>query len=116
MRINVKVSGIDKVMNDFSRKGMRAQTEADQVTETYTRKMANQSGEMAPVKSGDLRESIIASPRRLRLGVWQYGSHLPYARRQEYEHRTKKGFIRKSVYKNRNEYREALRREVSKWR
>lgn len=114
MRINVKVSGLDAVMKDFSEKGIQAQYRADKVTETYTRKMANESAAMAPVLSGDLRASIAASPRRLKLATWEFGSSLPYARRQEYEHASRKGFIRKSVWRNRNDYRAAVRREITK--
>lgn len=114
MKINISVKGINEVMKDFSIKGIQAQERAENVTETYARKMANDSAGMAPVKSGDLRASIAASPRRIKLAVWEYGSHLPYARRQEYEHASKKGFIRKSVWKNRNDYREALKREIAK--
>lgn len=114
MRINVKVSGLDAVMKDFSAKGVMAQYKADKVTETYTRKMANESAEMAPVDSGDLRASIAASPYKLKTATWEYGSRLPYARRQEYEHHSKKGFIRKAVWQNRNDYRAALRREITK--
>lgn len=116
MRMSVNVKGLDKVMKDFSLAGMKAQGTADKVTETYTRKMANEAGEVAPVKSGDLRANVIASPYRLQRGVWQFGGTLAYARRQEYEHRTKKGFIRKAVWRNRNDYREKLREEVAKIR
>ena len=115
-KINISVQGLDSVMKDFSLAGIKAQGAADKVTETYTRKMANNSADMAPVKSGDLRADLLASPRRLQPGTWQYGGTLPYTRRQEYEHASKKGFIRKSVYNNRNDYREALKREVSKFR
>lgn len=114
MRVNIKVSGLDKVMNDFTTRGVQAQYRADKVTETYTRKMANESAKMAPVDTGALRASIAASPRRLKVGTWEYGSHLPYARRQEYEHWSKKGFIRKSVWNNREAYREAIKREISR--
>src|SRR5690625_2711112 len=116
MRMNVSVKGLDKVMNDFSLAGIKAQGTADRVTETYTRKMANEAGQAAPVDSGDLRANVIASPYRLQRGVWQFGGTLAYARRQEYEHKSKKGFIRKAVWKNRNDYREALRREVAKFK
>ena len=114
MNINIKVKGLDKVMKDFSLRGVQAQYRVDKVTETYTRKMANESTKMAPVDTGALRASIAASPRRLQVGTWEYGSHLPYARRQEYEHYAKKGFIRKSVWNNREAYREAVKREISK--
>jgi len=116
LKMNVNVKGLDDVMKDFSLAGMKAQGRADKVTETYTRKMANESGEMAPVKSGDLRANVIASPRRLKPAVWEYGGTLAYARRQEYENSTHKGFIRKSVWNNRTPYRERLREEVAKWK
>ena len=114
MRLNVKVQGVEKIMNDFTQRGLAAQYRADKVTETYTRKMANESAEMAPVKSGDMRANIAASPRRVTNAVWEFGGTLAYTRKQEYEHSTKRGFIRKAVWKNRNAYREALKREVTK--
>lgn len=114
MNMNLNVKGLDAVMKDFTLKGLEAQGRADKVTEAYTRKMANESGEMAPVDTSALQNDVIASPRRLKLGVWEFGSSLPYARRQEYEHATKKGFIRKSVWNNRTDYRNKLREEVIK--
>lgn len=114
MNINVRAIGVDAVMRDFTERGIKAQGVADKVTETYTRKMANESGGMAPVKSGDLRADVIASPRRLKLATWAFGSNLAYARRQEYEHASHKGFIRKSVWNNRTPYREAVKRVITK--
>lgn len=114
MRVNVKVQGIDKVMNDFTQRGLAAQYRADKVTESYTRKMANEAGANAPVDTGDMRANILASPRRVTNAVWEFGGTLAYTRRQEYEHSTKRGFIRKAVWKNRNDYRSALKREVTK--
>lgn len=116
MNLHVKVSGLDEVMKDFSLAGMKAQGKADKVTETYARKMANESASNAPVKSGDLRANLISSPHRVSAGLWRFGGTLAYTRRQEYEHRSRKGFIRKAVWGNRNDYREALRREVTKWK
>lgn len=114
MKLNIKAMGVNKLMNDFSAKGLAAQYRADKVTETYARRMANESAAMAPVDAGDLRASIAASPRRVANAEWEYGSELEYARRQEYENKSHKGFIRKSVWNNRTPYREALRREVTK--
>lgn len=111
-RINVSIKGLDKVMNDFSVKGIKAQGTADKVSEKYARLMANESGANAPKDSGDMRADIIASPRRLSVGTWEFGGRLAYTRRQEYEHATKKGFIRKSVWNNREAYRNELRKEV----
>jgi len=115
-RFNISVKGLDSVMKDFSEAGRKAQDNADKVTETYTRKMANEGADMAPVDSGDLRANLASSPRRIAPGSWEFGGTLPYTRRQEYEHATKKGFIRKAVWRNRNDYREKLREEVSKFK
>src|SRR5690625_3655094 len=116
MRLNVKMQGLNEVMRDFSLKGIQAQGRADRVTETYTRKMANEGADMAPVDTSALKNNLLASPRRISPGVWEFGGTLPYTRRQEYEHKTKKGFIRKAVWRNRNDYREKLREELARWK
>lgn len=113
-KFNVRVEGLDKVMNSFIKRASTAADNADKVTETYTRKMANESSEQAPYKTGALRSDVAASPRRIRKGTWEYGSRLPYARKQEYEHASRRGFIRKVVWRNRTPYREAIKRELSK--
>ena len=112
--MNVSVKGIDKVMKDFSLKGIKAQTDVDKVAEKYTRKMANESADMAPVDTGDLRSNLLASPRRIKLGTWEWGGTLAYTRRQEYENSTRKGFIRKATWNNRQAFRDEIRREVTK--
>lgn len=116
MKLDIKVDGLDEVMRKFSLAGIQAQGDADKVTETYARKMANEAGANAPVDSSDLRANLIASPRRLGPAAWEFGGTLAYTRRQEYEHKSKKGFIRKAVWDNRTAYREKLREEVSKWK
>lgn len=118
MRLSIEVTGLDELMKKFDAiSGQAAARNVDKITETYTRKMANESSASAPVDSGDLRASIAASPRPAtsEQGVWQYGSDLSYARKQEYENMSRKGFIRKSVWNNRDPYREAVRKEISKW-
>ena len=115
MKLGVSITGIDKLTKKFnSFSGAVALENVDKITETYTRKMANESAEMAPVDQNILAPSIAASPERVEKGVWEYGSNLEYARRQEYEHTSKKGFIRKSVWNNRTPYRDAIKRELTK--
>lgn len=114
MRLNIKAQGIDSAIKGFSKRSLEARGVADKVTETYTRKMANESAKNAPVLTGDLRASIASSPLRLKLGTWQYGSDLDYALIQEYEHHSKSGFIRNSLWNNEKPYQDALKREVTK--
>lgn len=115
MNINIKALGVKEIEKMFGQKAKDAIANSDKVTETYTRKMANEAAANAPVRDNILAPALAASPEKLKDGVWQFGSNgVEYTRRQEYEHPTKKGFIRKSVWNNREAYREAVKREVSK--
>lgn len=114
MKLEVKVDGLEDVMDKFKNQASDAAKNVDNVTETYTRKMANESSSNAPVLTGDLRASIAASPRKLSEGLWEYGSDLEYARIQEYEHHTYYAFIRNSVWNNEQPYKDAAKREVLK--
>jgi len=117
VKLNTKVLGVADVLKRLDAvAGKEALQDVDAITETYARKMANESAEMAPVRDGFLKNSIASSPEQAPDDphAWQYGSNLPYAQRQEYEHRTHKGFIRKSVWNNRELYREAVRKRITK--
>ena len=115
MNLNVSVEGIDAVLKHFERlAGAEMAEEIDKVSETYARKMAKESAAKAPIKDGTLRGSIAASPQPGdKLGEWTYGSDLPYARRQEYEHATNKAFIREVVWNNREKFRDAVLKRVT---
>lgn len=115
MNINISMTGLDAVMKDFSVAGVKAQVKADKIAETYARKMANEAAALSPKDTHDLELNLLASPERVATGVWQYGGTLAYTRRQEYEHSTNKGFIRRSSWNNREAYRNALKREVLKF-
>lgn len=114
MRVIFDIQGADDLMKRFKGAERKLQKKVDMVTETYARKMANESGRAAPVLSGDLRTNIIASPNKLGPGLWEYGGTLPYTVRQEYEHKGNKGFIRRIVWNNKNAYKSAILREAGK--
>lgn len=80
--------------------------------ETYARKMASDAAHNAPILDGYLKGSLASSPEKVTITEWTFGSDLPYARRQEYEHASKKGFVRKSIWTNRTAYRAALKRRI----
>ena len=117
MKLNVKVTGLDDVLRKLDKQlGQQAVDDLDKITEAYARKMANESAEMAPIKDGLLRNSIASSPQVSDddTHVWEYGSNLPYATRQEYEHKTNKGFVRKAVWNNREKYRAAIKKRITR--
>lgn len=103
----VKVTGVEDLVRQLDVR--HVEREANQVTKTYAMKMAVAAALNAPRKDGWLKNSLISSVKMESMGVWSFGSNLPYALRQEYEHKTKKGFVRKAVWKYRGEYREAMR-------
>lgn len=82
---------------------------AVKVSEEFTYKMANKSAEKAPYLDGFLRNSIASSPHKIDEHTWGWGSDMPYATRQEYEHASRSGFIRNTVNEERNAYIAALK-------
>lgn len=115
-KFDVKVEGVDKLLRKLDRiSGAKAVADIDRITEAYARKMAAESARMAPVKTGALKNSIAKSPRPSdEPHAWEWGSHLPYATRQEYEHRTHKAFARRAIWNNEKKYRDAVMRRLTK--
>lgn len=106
-QFTIKVSGIKEMMKNLDPR--LVEKEIDKVAETYARKMANSAAMKAPRRDSYLKNSLTASPKREEFGTWSWGSDLPYARRQEYEHATQRGFVRTTIYEYRQEYRDAIK-------
>jgi hypothetical protein len=112
---NISISGVDKVLRRLDQATKQETVnKIDRRVEAVTRKMANDAATNAPVDSGKLRNSIIASPEKVGDMMWQFGSDLPYAKRQEYENATKKAFIRKAVWSNEKKLKEGVLEEIRK--
>lgn len=86
----------------------------DEAVEVRALKMVNDTRADAPVKTGKLRNSIDIIPQDTKPMVRVYGTNVEYARRQEYEHKTKKGFFRNNVQKHKplllNDIKKAIKR------
>lgn len=80
-----------------------------EATERAALAVANDAADNAPRLHGYLRNSIIASPRKVNALKWTVGSDLPYAARQEYEHKSRKGFFRKALAKESPLYEKAIK-------
>jgi hypothetical protein len=114
---NISAEGIADVLKMFDNvSANEAVRDIEKITETYARKMASEAADMAPVKTGRLKNSLAASPRKAddEELTWVWGSDLPYATRQEYEHKTKKAFVRKAIWSNENDYVDAVKRRITK--
>jgi hypothetical protein len=109
-RVSVRVTGVDEVLARLGKQGAEAlASQLDGEVERSVRTMANESADSAPYKSGKLAGSIPPSVEQVSPMTWEFGSDVEYATQQEYEHATKKGFFRKSIWNN----REPLRKGIS---
>lgn len=109
LTIKVDTSDVLRNMKNYS---SDVQKDVQNITEAYTRKMANDAANNAPIDTGLLKNSLASSPQQVSEYVWEFGSELPYATRQEYENATKKAFVRNSVAVNEPLYKQALEKAV----
>lgn len=113
--LNVSVTGVQEVLRRLGEQGARQLAqEIDEVTERTVRTMANEAAENAPYKSGKLASSIPPSVEKVDEMKWQFGSDVEYATRQEYEHSAKKGFFRKALWNNREQFRTDVREVIQR--
>lgn len=117
MKYSVKVDIAKALAKLDEALGEQVVKDVDKITESYTRKMAGEAADGAPVESGLLKNSLASSPKKSdEPNTWEYGSNLPYAQRQEYEHKSKRGFIRRSIWNNEDAYKNAVAKRVKKGR
>lgn len=98
MRVNCQITGLNNTLRQLAPGPVKKDISA--VTEKYAHKMASESAQKAPVLTSALANSITASVRQEGDHTWTWGSHLEYATRQEYEHASRSGFVRQSVWDN----------------
>ncbi|PAD61877.1 hypothetical protein CHH92_02125 [Bacillus sonorensis] len=71
-RVRIDIEGVNRVVRALEYEGLVR--DIGNTTEAYTRKMANESADYAPVKTGRLRNSIVSSPEEIDQTTWEYGS------------------------------------------
>ncbi|MDA2116702.1 hypothetical protein PDN31_15235 [Bacillus cereus] len=98
MKVSARIKGMDNVYR--MKNPDRYKTPVANTVEKHTRLQANKASNRAPVEFGTLSGSIPPSVKPLngdKTG-WLYGSDVEYAAVQEYTHKTKKGFMRKTMF------------------
>lgn len=96
MRMTCQIKGLQNTLDKLSADPIRKAV--DEVTEDTTYKMVNHATQNAPRLHGRLAGSIASSPTKRAEASWTWGSDMPYATRQEYEHATRRAFIRNAVW------------------
>lgn len=84
------------------------------VVEEYTDYMAAQASDNAPIDTGALKADILSSVEREAPLSRIFGSDLPYAQRQEYEHKTKNAYFRRAIWQYEQPFYQAIRRALDR--
>lgn len=109
-RISTRITGKNEVIKNLEKLTAQMETDIGDTVEAYARKIANEAAAAAPERTGHLKGSIVESPTQIEPTVWELGSELPYATRQEFEHKTKKAFMRNAIEGNRDPFQKAIER------
>lgn len=97
MKVSARIKGMEDIYRMVNPN--RYKTPVANTVEKHARLQANTASNRAPVESGNLAGSILPSVKAFngdKTG-WLYGSDVEYAAVQEYTHKTKKGFMRKTM-------------------
>jgi hypothetical protein len=108
------VNGVTEALRKAKETAAELSEEIDKETEKAALRTVNEAAENAPRKDGHLINSIVASPKRKKAMVWEVGSDRPYAARQEYEHKTRKGFFRKALLHEESRFKSAIEKLLRK--
>jgi hypothetical protein len=108
VKFSVKAFGVEEVMKQLGKKAAEEMAnELDEVVEKQSFETVNDVKANTPVDTGRLVNSIDVYEKPAKMAR-VIGSPVEYATRQEYEHKSKKGFFRKALFKRRT----LLRKEV----
>lgn len=112
---NIRVTGVEEVLRRLGREGAeQLAEEIDGIVERKTLQAINEARGNAPRDTGKLKNSIDMVDQETAPMKRVFGSDVPYATRQEYEHATKKGFFRKAVWNARTPLREEIRDAINR--
>jgi Bacteriophage HK97-gp10, putative tail-component len=112
-KFTVKATGVEEVLRKLGAKGAQEfAKEIDKIVERHALNIVNNARQNAPIDTGALKNSIdIYEEGDLYRVV---GSDRPYAQRQEYEHKTKKGYFRKALWNEREPFRKDIKDAIER--
>ncbi|KEK22470.1 hypothetical protein [Bacillus gaemokensis] len=98
MKIGARIKGMEDIYRMTNPD--RYKTPVANTVEKHARLQANTASNRAPFDNGLLAGSIPPSVKAFNGDQtgWSYGSPVEYAAVQEYTHKTKKGFMRKTMF------------------
>lgn len=112
VKFSVKAKGVDRVIQSLGSEGAKAlENKLDKIVEANAIKIVNQAKENAPERDRNLKRSIhlYGRPAKLKRTI---GSNMPYAQRQEYEHKSKRGYFRRALWDGRQPFRTDIQNAI----
>lgn len=98
-RYRIDFKGVDGVKRKLGKNAAnKLRKRVGHAIKEGTYDMAEEAYENAPKDTTALANSIIGSVQQEAPLTWYFGSPLPYAQRQEYEHKTKKAYFRRAIW------------------
>jgi hypothetical protein len=98
-RYRIDFDGVDLVKAKYGKRGARKlERRIGLAIKEGVGDMAEQAYQNSPKDTTALANSILASVQREAPLTWYFGSTMPYAQRQEYEHKTKKAYFRRAIW------------------
>jgi Bacteriophage HK97-gp10, putative tail-component len=112
-KFTVKATSVEEVLRKLGAKGAQEfAKEIDKIVERHAFNIVNNARENAPRDTGKLAGSIDIYDKG---PMWRLlGSDVPYAQRQEYEHKTKKGYFRKALWNEREPFRKDIQDAIKR--
>lgn len=114
IHLRIQVRGVEDVIRRAGLKRARLVREIDMDVEVTTFEAVNMARNGAPVLTGKLQEGIQILPQYTKVLSRTWGGLAEYTRRQEYEHKSKKGFMRRAQWQARSVLRERVRRTIER--
>lgn len=98
LRMKIRSKGFDALIDRLDPGKLEAKIQT--TMHVGVQRMAIDAYKFAPVETGALRASILRSVQHDRDIDYIFGSYMPYAQRQEYEHKTRKMYLHRAVWTN----------------
>ncbi|MFC3344984.1 HK97 gp10 family phage protein [Paenibacillus abyssi] len=112
--MRTKITGLREMRGQSREISKEFERQIDNEVEKAALRVVNGAREEAPRDTGQLANSISVVDAETKMFERTVGTDLPYAAIQEFEHATKRGFLRKSLFNERTQLRKALRKLLGK--
>lgn len=114
LRMRVRVEGTAELARALRGRRQALIDGIDRDVETTTLTAINEARANSPYKTGNLRRQIQLITQDTKPMSRSWGGFAEYTARQEYEHRSKRGFMRRAQWNARANLRDAIQQTIQR--